>query len=175
MSLCCSASSPVWGGFCSLILASLCLCRKLPEVLLLPGAPSGFGHIFFFSLWLLSSDHASWCLSSQDQSVQSSDHSPFHGHPLSSHTSCSHQALLCPCHCSSHPCCSQLWLCQSSQLHFSQSSLFWVLLPSSSFFFPCHLVGFGWWLPLLLLSGGDGLSQSGEDDEDCLILALFKA
>ena len=83
------------------------------------------------------------------------------------------------CHCSSHPCCSQLWLCQSSQVHFSQASVFWVFLQSSGGVFACHLAGFGWLLPLplLLLSGGDGLPQSGEGDEDCLILplALFKA
>jgi hypothetical protein len=52
-------------------------------------------------------------------------------------------------------------------------------LQSSGGVFACHLAGFGWLLPLplLLLSGGDGLPQSGEGDEDCLILplALFKA
>ena len=54
---------------------------------------------------------------------------------------------------------------------------FWIFSQSSGGAFACHLVGFGWLLPLLLLSGGDGLSQSGEGDGDCLILALalFKA
>ena len=115
-SLCCSASSLLLGGFCSLIFV-----QPLSLHIAAWGSAAAWCSffswqppIFFPGAACPQTMHPGACLPRTSLSSHQTTHPSMATSFLPTHLLFLPARLFFSCHCSSHPCCSQLWLCQSS-------------------------------------------------------------